>query len=105
MKTSTFFAFAASVSEVVNAVKFVSGPEGWAELKGFNTTSTLEHKELFAAPNIGKRAALPRKVELKSRIAHIPNSKTIKIRYGPYTVPGGRVYVAIFSLAVSGRLD
>jgi hypothetical protein len=31
--------------------------------------------------------AAPRKVELASRTAQVPNAKTVKIRYGPYKVP------------------
>jgi hypothetical protein len=38
MKTNTLVLLALSVLNVSTAVKFISGPEGWASAIGFNTT-------------------------------------------------------------------
>lgn len=92
MKTATLFSLAASAA-LTNAVKFVSGPEGWPEAIGFKTTNAEDHGDMFLPPKIKARQSISRKVEMKTRNPHIPNSKTVKIRYGPYTVPGGKVYV------------
>ena len=94
-------AFTVSVSDIVTAIKFISGPERWAQVKGFNYTLPEEHGTLFDGPKISKRTALPRKVTLTPRVPHIAGSKSMKIRYGPYTVPGVVVYVAKFSVVMT----
>jgi hypothetical protein len=94
MKTSSIVAFAASAAKAVTAVKFVSAPQDWIHSNlGFNVTQPEDHGDLFASPKLmGRDAmALPLKVELKNRNPHIPGARSVKVRYGPYTVPGGRV--------------
>jgi hypothetical protein len=98
MKTSSIVAFAVSAAKVTTAVKFVSAPADWIQSNlGFNVTQPEDHEDLFDSPKLMGRSAqaLPLKVELKNRNPHIPGAKSMKIRYGPYTVPGGRVYVAL----------
>jgi len=91
---STFLTLAVSATNVA-AVKFISGPEGWPQALGFNTTDAEAFGDLYAIPAKVKRdaAALPTRVELKNRNPHIPGAKSVKLRYGPYTVPGARTYV------------
>jgi hypothetical protein len=84
MKTSTLIAL--SLSATANAVKYVSGPAPWINAVGFNVSSVEQP--------IVKRSAgalAPKRQELKNRNPHIPGSKTVKLRYGPYNVPGGVV--------------
>jgi hypothetical protein len=98
MKTSSIVAFAASAVRVATAVKFVSAPPDWIESNlGFNVTQPEDHADLFDSPKLMGRSAeaVPLKVELKNRNPHIPGARSMKIRYGPYTVPGGRVYVIL----------
>jgi hypothetical protein len=89
MKTNSFALLALSASNVANAVKFISGPEGWPTALGFNTTEqTWDDVQL---PPQVIRAAAPKRMELKTRAPNIPGSKSVKIRYGPYTVPAPSV--------------
>jgi hypothetical protein len=82
MKTYTFVSLALAAAGVTDAIKFVSGPEGWSESLNFNITQTVYPRRLRT------RAVVPDKQELKNRNPHIPGAKTTKIRYGPYRVPG-----------------
>jgi hypothetical protein len=85
MKTHTLISLALSVSNVATAVKFISGPEGWASAIGFNATEQ-SWDDITSPPQV-IRAATPKRQELKTRAPNIPGSKSVKIRYGPYTVP------------------
>jgi hypothetical protein len=97
MKSSVIAALAISAANVA-AHKFVSGPDQWAPAMGFNVVEPEEAGVEFLPLKKRDGAALaPKKQELKTRNPHIPNSKTIKIRYGPYTVPGARVYDTLSS--------
>jgi hypothetical protein len=78
-----------SVSNVATAIKFVSGPNGWAPAMGFNTS--LQTWDDVKPPLSVLRALAPKRQEMKSRAPNVPGSKTVKIRYGPYTVPAPRV--------------
>jgi hypothetical protein len=89
MKTNAILWSLLSVSNVATAVKFISGPDGWASAKGFNTTEP--HWDDVQLPPQVIRAAAPKKQEMKSRAPNIPGSKSVKIRYGPYTVPAPAV--------------
>lgn len=87
-------ALAASAASV-SAVKFVNGPTGWSSSVGFQTDkiderqwdqrAKLAKREENAGPLAAKRQ------EMKNRNPHIPGAKTVKIRYGPYSVPGAKV--------------
>jgi hypothetical protein len=88
MKT-TILSLALTAANVSQAVKFVNGPDGWSNSLGFKT---YEQEDNLAGivERVG-RAVAPKRQELKNRLPHIPNAKSVKIRYGPYTVPGARV--------------
>lgn len=89
MKTNAVLLSFLSAANVASAVKFISGPEGWPSAIKINTTEqTWEDIQL---PEHVIRAAAPKRSEMKSRVTHIPGSKSIKIRYGPYTVPAPAV--------------
>jgi hypothetical protein len=94
----TFFTLALSAANIAQAVKFVSGPEGWTESLGFKT---YQQEDDFAGitERVG-RAVVPKRQELKNRNPHIPNAKSVKIRYGPYSVPGARVYVSMVAVII-----
>lgn len=85
MKTNALSLLALSVSNVATAVKFISGPEGWASAIGFNA-SEPDWDDIKLPPQV-VRAAAPKRQEMKSRAPNVPGSKSVKIRYGPYTVP------------------
>jgi hypothetical protein len=90
MKTSAILALALSAAvNVASAVKYVDAPEGWPQAVGFDPISMEE----AAIPKVRRavRAVAPKRQEIPTRNPHIPGSKTVKIRYGPYTVPGARV--------------
>jgi hypothetical protein len=89
MKTNALALLALSVPNVATAVKFISGPEGWASAIGFNTTEQ-SWDDVQLPPQV-IRAAAPKKQEMKSRAPNVPGSKSVKIRYGPYTVPAPAV--------------
>jgi len=74
-----------SAANVANAIKFVVGPEGWAEPLGFNASDPTWEQE--STPLHVARALAPKRQQLKQRITRIPNSKSVKLRYGPFTVP------------------
>jgi hypothetical protein len=95
MKTSSLTALVVSATNVATAVRFISGPGDWIKGVGFNTSRPEDHGTLFDPPKIAARDAfaLPLQVELKNRNPHVPGSKSVKVRYGPFTVPGGKVYV------------
>jgi hypothetical protein len=82
MKTSTLLL---SIISTAAAEKFLVGPPGWAQSIGINTTEP-EHSRLQARQG---KAANGLKVVLKNRTPHVLNSKSVKIRYGPFTVRGG----------------
>jgi hypothetical protein len=90
MKTSTLITLTLSAAaNLASAIKYVDAPEGWPQAVGFNPTPFEE----AGVPKVRRaaRAVAPKRQEIKTRNPHIPNSKTLKIRYGPYTVPGARV--------------
>jgi hypothetical protein len=87
MKASLFLAIL-SAAEFAIAEKFVVGPPGWAQTIGLNVTEREEHR-LAARQAKGKGT----KTVLKNRTPHIKNSKSVKIRYGPFTIRGGGAYV------------
>jgi hypothetical protein len=90
MKNTAFLALALSAAaNVASAIKFVDAPEGWPQAVGFNPIP-LEEAGLPKVRRVA-RAVAPKRQEIPTRNPHIPNSKTVKIRYGPYTVPGARV--------------
>jgi hypothetical protein len=90
MKINVLVSLVLSVSNVATAIKFISGPDGWAPAMGFNTTvQTWDDIEPLSV----LRVLAPKRQEMKSRAPNVPGSKTVKIRYGPYTVPAPRVYV------------
>jgi hypothetical protein len=89
MKNNALVLSLLSVSNVATAVKFMSGPEGWPAAIGFNTSE--QHWDDIQWPPQVMRAAAPKKQEMKSRAPNVPGSKSVKIRYGPYTVPAPAV--------------
>lgn len=100
MKTTLLVALAAAAN-VASAVQFVDAPEGWAKLKGFETTP-FEESGIQTVRRAARDVRIaPKRQEIPTRNPHIANSKTVKIRYGPYTVPGARVYVVPQYFSVS----
>lgn len=91
MKSNALLLSFLSAANVAFAVKFISGPEGWPAAIKINTTEQT-WEDVQAAPGV-IRAAAPKRMTMKSRVSHIPNAKSVKIRYGPYTVPAPKVYV------------
>jgi hypothetical protein len=87
MKTSTLFILAVSVNAAA-AFKFIDGPRDWYSAVGFDVTQKHDHE----LPHLMARVVTPKRQDMKTRNPHIPNSKTVKIRYGPYTVPGASRY-------------
>lgn len=86
MKTTTFLSAALSASQAYARTKFISAPDGWAESLGYNVTDTEGYPHMEAnIRNIGMVA--PGRQQLKPRSPQIPGSKTVKVRYGPYTIP------------------
>jgi len=83
MKASTLFTLATSAN-IAAAIKFIDGPQDWYQAVGFNVTQKHDSE----LPHLMARAVAPKRQDLKTRNPHIPNSKTVKMRYGPYTVPG-----------------
>lgn len=101
MKTSTLFISILSAAEIVAAEKFIAGPPGWAQNMGLNVTEPEHHPQLAARQ---AKSGSGRTVSLKNRTPHIKGSKSVKIRYGPFTVRGGGAYVlslAIFIFSTS----
>jgi hypothetical protein len=94
---STFLTLAISASGVAAGrfSTFVDGPHGWPQAIGLNTTKVSDHGNLFVNPAIKKRDWFaPNRVTLTPRLPHIPSSKSVKLRYGPYTVPGAWMYIS-----------
>jgi hypothetical protein len=89
MKTSTLFLTFLSAADIAAAAKFVVGPPGWAQSIGINVTESEDYKRLVARQAKGGGGGTGTKVVLKNRTPHIANSKSVKIRYGPFTVNGG----------------
>jgi hypothetical protein len=85
MKTTTLVSLALSAINVATAVKFISGPEGWAPSIGFKTEE--QTWDDVKTSRIVSRAVAPQRQELKPRIPVLKGSKSVKLRYGPYTVP------------------
>lgn len=90
MKAFTLFTALISTASIAAAEKFVVGPEGWSQTLGYNLTELEDHPQLAARQAKGASGAsgVGRTV-LKSRVPYIPNSKSVKVRYGPFTVRGG----------------
>jgi hypothetical protein len=92
MKTSALVALAISAANVANAIKYIDAPVGWPQAVGFNATPYEETDLYKTRRRVARNTALPpKRQDMKTRNPHIPGSKTIKIRYGPYMVPGARV--------------
>jgi hypothetical protein len=91
MKASTLFLTIISTADVAVAVKFLIGPSGWAQSIGLNVTEPEGQPEYRDRRVDGEASA--ERVLLKSRNPNIPNSKTVKLRYGPFTIGGGGAYV------------
>ncbi|QDS77070.1 hypothetical protein FKW77_007229 [Venturia effusa] len=89
MKTDAFVLSLLPAVKFASAVRFISGPEGWPAAIKINTTEQT-WEDVQPAPGV-IRAAAPKRMVMKSRISHIPGAKTVKIRYGPYTVPAPAV--------------
>jgi hypothetical protein len=89
MKASTLVLTLLSVADFAAAIKFVIGPPGWAQGLGFNVTEQPEEHQLKA-----RQASGGGKTVLKNRLPNIPNAKSVKVRYGPFTVQGGGAYVS-----------
>lgn len=88
MRTATFLLAATSAVNLVTAVQFVSAPEGWAESLNFTVE---EHFPKYVSREARAVTIAPKVQPLPARVKRIPNSKTVKIRYGPYNVPAPRV--------------
>jgi hypothetical protein len=89
MKTSTLFI---SLLSVAAAEKFIAGPPGWAQSIRLNVTEPEQHAQLVARQaRAGGGSGTT--VSLRNRTPHIKGSKSVKIRYGPFTVRGGGAYV------------
>ena len=84
MKATTLFLTILSAADISAAEKFLAGPPGWAQSIGINVTEPEYH---ILSARQAKGQGL--KTELKNRTPHIKNSKSVKIRYGPFTVKGG----------------
>jgi len=84
MKTSTLFTTIVSAADIATAVKFLVGPPGWGQSLGYNVTD-LEQPQL-STRQLGGGAG---KTVLKNRNPNVPNAKSVKVRYGPFTVGGG----------------
>ena len=84
MKASTLFTTIFFAADIATAIKFIVGPQGWGQSMGFNVTDLEENPQLQARQLGGSG-----KMVLKDRNPHIPNAKTVKVRYGPFTVQGG----------------
>jgi hypothetical protein len=95
MKTSTLFI--SILPAVVAAEKFVVGPPGWAQSIGLNVTEPEHHPQLIARQ--AKGGGSGRTVSLRNRTPQIKGSKSVKIRYGPFTVRGGGAYVLLQQLS------
>jgi hypothetical protein len=90
MKSFTLFSIA-FVANIASAVKFVNGPETWVQSSQFKTSDAppvIAHAYKRSANRLNTRATAPSMQQMKSRTPHIANSKTVKLRYGPYHVPG-----------------
>lgn len=90
MKASTIVTTIISAADIATAAKFAVGPPGWAQSMGFNVTD-LESPPQLRARQAWNSAAQP--VAQPNRNPHIPNAKTVKLRYGPFTIRGGGKYV------------
>jgi hypothetical protein len=92
MKTSTLFISILSAAGIVAAEKFIAGPPGWAQSIGLNVTEPEHHPHLIARQaRAGGGSGTT--VALKNRTPQIKGSRSVKIRYGPFTVRGGGAYV------------
>jgi len=85
MKASTLLLTILSAADIAAAEKFLIGPPGWAQSIGINTTEPEDYHILSARQAKGQGV----KTVLKDRAPHIKNSKSVKIRYGPFTIRGG----------------
>lgn len=86
MKTSTLLISILSAADIAVAEKFVAGPRAWAQSIGVNVTNPAHHPLVARQAKGGGSGRL---VALKNRTPHIRGSKSVKIRYGPFTVRGG----------------
>jgi hypothetical protein len=95
MKATTLFLTILSAADIGAAEKFLVGPPGWAQSIGINVTEPEGHSRLTAR----QARASGSKTVLKNRTPHIKNSKSVKVRYGPFTIKGGGPYVlSLYSL-------
>lgn len=89
MKAFTLLLTILSAADIAAAEKFLIGPPGWAQSIGINTTEPEDYHILSARQAKGQGM----KTVLKNRTPHIKNSKSVKVRYGPFTIRGGGAYV------------
>jgi hypothetical protein len=97
MKTFMLFATLLSAVDIAATEKFVVGPPGWPQSIGLNVTEQEYHPHLIAR-QAGKGGS-GRTVALKNRTPNIRGSKSVKIRYGPFTVRGGGAYVLLLQFS------
>lgn len=91
MKTSTLVTLVSAVN-IAAATQFISGPEEWASSNPlWNVVKEKRDPEFSPRHILESRQTMPAVQQLKNRNPHIPNAKSVKVRYGPYTVPGARV--------------
>jgi hypothetical protein len=87
MKTFKLFMTLLSAADIAAAEKFVVGPPGWPQSIGLNVTEQ-DHQQRLVTRQAGKGGS-GRTVALKNRLPRISGSRSVKIRYGPFTVKGG----------------
>ena len=85
MKATTLFLTVLSAADIAAAEKFLVGPPGWAQAIGINVTEPEDLPRLQAR----QARASGLKTVLKTRTPHIKGAKSVKIRYGPFTIKGG----------------
>jgi len=76
-----------SAADIAAAEKFVVGPPGWPQSIGLNATEQERPSHLVTRQ--AKGGGSGRTVALKTRLTRISGSRSVKIRYGPFTVKGG----------------
>lgn len=88
MKAFKLFTTLISAVDTAAAIKFIVGPPGWAQTLGLNLTEAQDYSKLAARQAKQAGVDTAGKTVLAPRMTHIPNSKTVKIRYGPFNVRG-----------------
>lgn len=83
------FTLVTTLVSAAAAEKFVVGPDGWSKVLGLNLTQSEEQPQLIARQAAKGAASGAGKTTLKNRLPNIAGAKSVKIRYGPFTVRGG----------------